>query len=192
MDKKPYKLNLGCGEDKKNEFTNIDWNKLTNPDVLHNLNQVPYPFEDNTFDEILASHILEHLDKPFEIMKELHRILKPGGKLIVKVPHFSRGFTHAEHCHGFDITFSQYFNKNFTKSGYLGFEFEIKKITLTWLAFSHLLKYFNYKKSTIFLLENFSKFISFLANFNQGFCSRIWCYLVGGFEEIKFEFICKK
>lgn len=186
------KLNLGCGEDKKEGYVNIDWNKEAKPDIIHDLNAIPYPFSADEFDEILASHILEHLDKPFEIMKELHRILKPGGKLIVKVPHFSRGFTHAEHVHGFDITFSKYFDKNFTKSGYLNFNFETKRIKLTWLAFPHLLPYFGYGQATISILKNLSKIISSLANLNQAFCSRIWCYFVGGFEEIEFIFICKK
>ncbi len=67
-----------------------------------------------------ASHLLEHLDRPFLAMKEMHRILKPGGQLIIKVPHFSRGFTHAEHAHGFDVTFPNYFNKKF--SGDIDFE----------------------------------------------------------------------
>lgn len=114
------KLNLGSGEDYKEGFVNVDWQPLTKADVEHNLNVFPYPFEDNSFDYIEAFHVLEHLDRPFNVMKELHRILKPGGKLVVKVPHFSRGFTHAEHAHGFDVTFPLYFNPNFTKSGYFG------------------------------------------------------------------------
>ena len=63
-------------------------------------------------------------------------MLKPGGELLIKVPHFSRGFSHAEHVHGFDITFPYYFNSGFNKSSFIGFEFEIKTIKLRWMAFS--------------------------------------------------------
>ena len=186
------KLNLGAGEDRKEGYINIDWNKMANPDVVHDLNVFPYPFGDNTFDLIEASHVLEHLSGPFLAMKELHRILKPGGKLIVKVPHFSRGFTHAEHSHGFDITFPLYFNKSFTKSGFFGVEFELEKMKLSWMAFFHLLPSMGYGKLTISLLKLINKIISFFANLSPAFCSRVWCYLLGGFDEIKFIFICKK
>jgi ubiquinone/menaquinone biosynthesis C-methylase UbiE len=186
------KLNLGAGELKKDGYINIDWNKLANPDVCHNLNVFPYPFSDNTFDLIEASHVLEHLDRPFDVMKELHRILKPSGKLIINVPHFSRGFTHAEHSHGFDVTFPLYFNKNFTKSGFIGVEFELKDLRLSWLAFFHLLPSMGYGKTAISLLKTLNKLISILANLSPNFCSRIWCYWVGGFDEIKFEFVCLK
>jgi len=186
------KLNLGCGESKKEGFINVDWQSSVAPEVSHNLNIFPYPFDDNTFDVIEAFHILEHLDKPFSVMKELHRILKPGGTLEIRVPHFSRGFTHAEHTHGFDITFPLYFNKNFTKSGYLGFEFELGSMKLNWLAFFHLMHFMGYGKTLISILKFMSSIISFFANANKAFCSRIWCFWVGGFDEIEFHFICKK
>ena len=186
------KLNLGCGEDKKPGYVNIDWNPAVEPDVVCDLNQFPYPFEDNTFDLVEAYHVLEHLDKPFKVMTELHRILKPGGRLMVKVPHFSRGFTHAEHSHGFDVTFPLYFNKAFTKSGFFGTEFELKRMELHWLAFFHLLPSMGYGKLTVALLKIINTVISFLANLSVNFCSRIWCYWVGGFEEIEFDFECRK
>lgn len=192
MENNIKKLNLGCGERKKPGYINIDWNSEVEPEVVHDLNKLPYPLEDNSFDLIEASHVLEHLDKPFLIMKELHRLLKPNGKLTIKVPHFSRGFTHAEHTHGFDVTFPLYFNKNFTKSGYTGTEFELKKLELRWLANQHLLPSLGYGKTIISILNFINKLISFLANLNVNFCSRIWCYSVGGFDEIEFKFICKK
>lgn len=182
------KLNLGCGEHKKEGYVNIDWQALTKPDVVHDLNAFPYPFPDNTFDLVEAFHVLEHLDKPFTIMKELHRILKPGGTLHIKVPHFSRGFTHAEHAHGFDVTFPLYFNKNFTTSGYFGVPFELKSMHLKWLAFFHLMPALGYGRSTITILRGVNKIISFVANISPAFTSRIWCFWVGGFDEIEFVF----
>lgn len=186
------KLNLGCGGFKKVGFVNVDWQPLVKPDVLHDLNNFPYPFEDNMFDVVEANHVLEHMDKVFLVMKEIHRILRPGGRLLLKVPHFSRGFTHAEHSHGFDVTFPLYFNRNFAKSGFFGVEFKLEKTKLRWIAFFNLMPSLGYSRITISLLSILNIIISFLANLSPNFCSRFWCYLVGGFEEIEFNFICLK
>lgn len=44
------------------------------------------PFMDNMFDIVTMLAVLEHLESPFHIIKEIERILKPGGKLILTVP----------------------------------------------------------------------------------------------------------
>jgi SAM-dependent methyltransferase len=44
------------------------------------------PFEDNTFDVILCSHVLEHIPDDHKAMSELYRVLKPGGGAILLVP----------------------------------------------------------------------------------------------------------
>lgn len=186
------KLNLGSGKDKKEGYVNIDWQAIDGPDVVHDLNAFPYPFPDDTFDEVLASHVLEHLDRPFGVMRELHRILKPGGTLIIKVPHFSRGFTHAEHVHGFDVTFPLYFNKHWEGTGYFGVDFVLEKMELHWLAFLHLLPSMGYGPLTVALLRPVNALITFLANLSPAFTSRIWCFWVGGFDEIEYHFAALK
>lgn len=192
MSKVSTKLNLGSGQYSKEGYVNIDWQASSKPDVLHNLNVLPYPFADNTFEYVEASHVLEHLDKPFDVMQELHRIMKPGGVLHLKVPHFSRGFTHAEHEHGFDLTFPLYFNKEVKNSGYHGFDFELKKLEMHWMAFFHLLPFMGYGPVIIGILRAINAVLTFFANLSPAFCSRVWCYWVGGFEEIEFELVCKK
>src|SRR5690606_8047019 len=44
------------------------------------------PFPDNSFDVILCNHVLEHIPDDFGAMKELYRILKPGGWGIFQIP----------------------------------------------------------------------------------------------------------
>jgi len=54
--------------------------------IKHDLNNYPYPFEDNSFDFILFSHVLEHLYSPILALNECYRILKPNGILLLWVP----------------------------------------------------------------------------------------------------------
>lgn len=191
MDSQLKKLNFGSGEDRKEGYVNIDWNRITNPDIVHDLNQFPYPFPDNHFELIEAVHILEHLNQPFPVMKELFRILKPGGELVIKVPHFSRGFTHAEHSHGFDVTFPLYFDKKYAQAGFSGFfgvEFELNKMELHWLSFIRMLPLLGYGKMTVAVVRFLNMIFNFLARLSPSICSRLWCFWVGGFDEIEFIF----
>ena len=97
-------LLIGCGNDRRKAIRhgNIeqDWQNLTTldidpackPDVVHDLNVLPYPFADDEFDEIHAYEVLEHFGRQgdwrgfFAQFSELHRILKPGGLLCATVP----------------------------------------------------------------------------------------------------------
>lgn len=81
------KLNFGCGTRIMKGYVNLDVVPLKGVDVVHDLNKFPYPFKKNYFDEIYARNILEHLDDLVKVMKELHRVLKPKGKLIIEVPY---------------------------------------------------------------------------------------------------------
>ena len=73
---------------KRKDYINLDSCEAVRPDVIWDLNRFPYPFEDNTFDEILAYSILEHLDDLVKVMEELHRIAKPRATLDVRVPYW--------------------------------------------------------------------------------------------------------
>lgn len=118
-DQLPAKLNLGCGKYKLPGYHNIDSWPEAEPDQFVDLEQFPLPFPDDHFKEVKADHVLEHLNNPFGIMLELHRICAHDAIIRIKVPHFSRGMTHADHKRCFDVTFPYYFNPDF-KSGYLG------------------------------------------------------------------------
>lgn len=83
------KLNLGCGRDIRSGFVNLDQTPLPGVDVVHDLGRLPLPFGDGAFDEILCQDILEHLHDYVPLLGELHRILAPGGRLVMRVPHFT-------------------------------------------------------------------------------------------------------
>jgi len=97
-------LLIGCGNSRNKklhltgdipEFTNVttlDFDPLCGADVLHDLEVLPYPFEDQSFDQIHAYEVLEHTGNQgdwkffFDQFREFHRILKPGGHLFATVP----------------------------------------------------------------------------------------------------------
>ena len=80
------KLNLGCGDNQHPGYVNVDM--FGAPDVVCDLSAFPWPWETNSVDEIRAEHFLEHVDDYAAMNLEIHRILKPGGLLWFRVPHF--------------------------------------------------------------------------------------------------------
>ncbi|MFY9402167.1 MAG: class I SAM-dependent methyltransferase [Candidatus Omnitrophota bacterium] len=90
MKKKTLKiLDIGCGAQKTKGAIGIDIDKESDADIIHDLSVFPYPLKDSEFDQIVCKQVLEHLDKPLEVLKEIHRIAKPGALIIIEVPHFS-------------------------------------------------------------------------------------------------------
>jgi len=83
------KLNLGCGDDIRKDFLNVDFEKFPGVDLVYDLNKLPYPFKSNSFSKIVLRSILEHLEDPYRVMKELYRIAKPKAIISIRVPHFS-------------------------------------------------------------------------------------------------------
>lgn len=82
------KLNIGSGSKRYPGFLNIDSDSGSKPDYVLDLETSKFPFDDNTVDEVLAHHILEHMgDGFFNCIKELYRICKHGAIIDVKVPH---------------------------------------------------------------------------------------------------------
>jgi len=81
------KLNLGCGNQYKKGWVNVDILKSIRADKYFDLNKTPYPFKDNEFEEVLMRMVLEHLNEPIKILKEIIRITKDKGNIVVIVPH---------------------------------------------------------------------------------------------------------
>lgn len=90
-DKTPKKINLGCGFFKLDGMINVDSSEFVEPDQVVDLNQVPWPYEDDEFQHIVAKDILEHLgnDKNslVDIIKEMYRVSENGAVWEVQVPH---------------------------------------------------------------------------------------------------------
>ncbi|MBO89251.1 MAG: hypothetical protein CMP14_06990 [Rickettsiales bacterium] len=85
------KLNLGCGNHKIDNFINVDKFVHCEPDEVVDLESFPWPWIDNSADEVVMSHILEHLGQDtnvyFAIIKELYRVCCDGAEVRIAVPH---------------------------------------------------------------------------------------------------------
>lgn len=78
------KLNLGSGGSKLPGFEGVDHDDLGQEWVV-DLTQ-PWPWPDNSIEEIHASNIFEHLPDKFHSMNELYRVLIPGGLATLILP----------------------------------------------------------------------------------------------------------
>lgn len=110
------KLNIGCGFDKREGFINMDISNDIHPDILHDMNNIPYPFKDNTFDYILAKDVLEHIPKHnlLFIIEELYRISNNKCIWLITVPFYNNRLSNANilHYSGFDFGSFNMFKKN--------------------------------------------------------------------------------
>jgi SAM-dependent methyltransferase len=176
------RLNLGCGQKKIAGYINVDNNPLASPDIFYDLNILTYPFKNNSADEVIMDHVLEHLDNPIKVIEELYRISKNNAIIEIKSPHFSCNWLHPGHKSAISTMLFDYF-KHEGNDYYCKCSFEPEMIELHWLRDPQ-------KRNFIIRLINY--IINFFANIHIGFSQRIWCYWVGGFEEVYFKVKVKK
>lgn len=97
------KLNLGCGFKKLLDHWNIDVEKKCNPDQIVDLEQFPWPFEDNYFEHITADNILEHLGQNprvfTQVMKEMYRVSTDQATWFVNFPHHRCDLFYDDYTH---------------------------------------------------------------------------------------------
>ena len=136
-------LNVGCGKDvgdPSEGWTNMDAFYTGDPRIVkHDLIRFPWPFKDGEFDVVYASHVLEHVphvftekdgvkrDVIFDLMEEIHRVLKPGGILHLKVP-FGKSLDvsmgHPQHYRFWTYAWLTYFEPGSEENYYSSARFE--------------------------------------------------------------------
>jgi ubiquinone/menaquinone biosynthesis C-methylase UbiE len=82
-------LDVGCGNTKIEGSIGIDRFKSSSVDFVHDLDYYPWPFADESFDGIVFSHSISHLNCIIKAMEECFRLLKPGGYVEIVGPHFA-------------------------------------------------------------------------------------------------------
>ena len=101
-------LEVGCGTNKTAGAVGLDLLDLPGVDVVHDMEVVPWPFEDGAFDEVRCFHVLEHVEDICAVMDELHRVTRIGGRVHIVVPHFARYSAFKDPTHRRFCTFDSF------------------------------------------------------------------------------------
>ena len=121
MDKKlkqhmGIRLDIGCGGSKHAGFVGIDKLPLDGVDIVHDIEQTPWPLDDECVSVAIASHILEHINPAggifLNVMNEIWRVMQMNGQFAFVVPYAgSPGYWQdPTHCNGITEATIYYFD----------------------------------------------------------------------------------
>ena len=116
---KMKKLNIGCGNKYEDGWVNCDVSKKVKADYYFDCGKDKFPFKDNTFEEVKAEMVFEHLpnyDARVHFLKEIYRISKNGARVLLSVPHFSSSsaWSDLQHVRPFGYNSLDYLSVNKT------------------------------------------------------------------------------
>lgn len=160
------KLNVGCGNDIREGYVNLDFYKFKGVDVVHDIEKTPFPFPANSFSRVLMSHVLEHVEDPVETMEEIWRICKKDAVVEIGVPYFSglNAVKDPTHKKFFAAATFDFFEK--TKIGERNYFVESRKID-----FEILERKIIYSKNAVLRIFNP------VLNLNHKFYERFFAYV---------------
>jgi ubiquinone/menaquinone biosynthesis C-methylase UbiE len=104
----PRILEVGCGTHKTDGAVGLDLLDLPGVDIVHDMEQMPWPVEAASFDEVRCFHVLEHVVDICAVMDELHRVTKPDGRVHIVVPYFARYSSFKDPTHRRFCTFESF------------------------------------------------------------------------------------
>lgn len=161
------KLNLGCWNDIKKWYINIDKIKLPGVDILHDIEDFPYPFNNDIFEEIYCAMVLEHTINLTGIMEEFIRIAKKWCQIKIIVPYFT--------CTNFwaDPTHVRLFNSN-SFSWFHGNSF-LKKDNIVLKKYK--IHFFSNNNNNFMQSKRYSILPDFIINLCPKIYERFFCYI---------------
>lgn len=85
------RLNVGCGHNKLGGYLNVDKYAACEPDLVCDVECLPWPWGDDSVSEVVFNHSLEHIgassDAFLGVMRELYRVCRNGAEIQINVPH---------------------------------------------------------------------------------------------------------
>lgn len=96
---KAIRLNLGSGPSRRPGLYSLDYLELEEVDIVADLNEPLDLLPDDCAEYVFSRHALEHIYNFLPLMRELHRITKPGGCIEIIVPHFSNPYFFSDPTH---------------------------------------------------------------------------------------------
>ena len=142
------RLNLGCGQDKREGWTNVDKMAAAAPDEVVDLEVLPWPWAESSIEEVAMKDVLEHLgadtDIYLGIIKELYRVCQHDASIQIIVPHPRHDTFLGDPTHVRPITpqglelFSKRRNREWAEKGnantplglYLDVDFELDNVNM--------------------------------------------------------------
>lgn len=140
MVKKVLEIGAGSNPTLRNdqEIIHLDRVKLPHIEVVYDIENGKYPFEDNTFDEVLAFSVLEHTTDIVKQLKEIWRVCKNGAIVSIEVPYYNSpdSFRDPTHKSYFTERTMEYFTDKGIFNYYTNARFEIQsqKFTSTFIG----------------------------------------------------------
>lgn len=188
-------LNLGCGKVRIPGTIGVDRVAIEGyVDIVHDLDLTPYPFESESIDEIHLYHVLEHLQSPLKKLEELHRILKVGGRIYLRVPHFSSmgAFTDVTHVRPFGAYSFDCLEPNNYQHFYTTAAFRVDRREIKYLGLypnTGLYAKYVHSNQCPWIARPFVRLVNFLIALSPMAFERVWGYWVGGATEAVFELV---
>jgi SAM-dependent methyltransferase len=173
----PAVLDLGCGAHKTEGAFGIDSVRLPAVDLVHDLEARPYPLPDDCADEVVLNHVVEHFAETLPLMEEVWRIARPGGRVLIRTPHYSGRYAWNDPTHrrAFTSESFHYFGEN-GYSYYTQARFAVVRVRL---------KYFMEEELWPWPQRAWGRAVQWMLDRHATFGERFLCYLVGGIEELQ-------
>lgn len=157
------KLNVGCGRNILADWINLDSQALPGVNVIADLERIneeaPLPFEDDSIDEFLLSHVIEHIRSPLPMMQELYRIARPEAKATIRVPHGASddAWEDQTHVRAYYLQSFGYFSQPYYWRADYGYRGDWQPVELTlfvskdyaWMPYESLLKIINKERNVV-------------------------------------------
>ena len=83
----PVRIDLGCGNAKRPGFLGLDVFPGDQVDHVLDLTRDPFPFDDDSVDEVFSAHFLEHIDEPNHVFSEIGRVCRDGARIEFWTPY---------------------------------------------------------------------------------------------------------